>query len=56
MTSENIQATNDYPCGAVWDGWSCFGQAKANTVEQVVCSKQAYSTLSDVCECLYHLK
>ncbi|XP_064212169.1 calcitonin gene-related peptide type 1 receptor [Tribolium castaneum] len=50
MTSANTQPTPEHPCPAIWDGWSCWGPAKANTVEKMKCSTQAYSTDSDVCE------
>ncbi|RZC36468.1 corticotropin-releasing factor receptor 2, partial [Asbolus verrucosus] len=47
MNNENIYPSTEYPCPAVWDGWSCFGPAKANTIEKVKCSRQVYSTDSD---------
>ncbi|XP_063909307.1 calcitonin gene-related peptide type 1 receptor-like [Zophobas morio] len=50
MTDENVYPTEEYPCPAIWDGWTCFDPAKAGTIQKETCSKQAYSTESDVCE------
>jgi hypothetical protein len=49
MNDENIYNTTEYPCPTIWDGWSCFSGAKAGTIQELPCSKQAYSTESDVC-------
>jgi hypothetical protein len=42
-------SATEYPCPTIWDGWSCFSGAKAGTIQELPCSKQAYSTESDVC-------
>ncbi|XP_019875501.2 calcitonin receptor-like [Aethina tumida] len=48
MTIENI-FPSEQECSVVWDAWSCFPRTPVNTTKKLVCSKQAYSSLTDYC-------
>lgn len=39
----------DLPCPALWDGWTCFPSAQADSVVTMPCSSQAYSSNAQVC-------
>ncbi|XP_044258670.1 corticotropin-releasing factor receptor 2-like [Tribolium madens] len=50
MTSENIIPTDEYPCPATWDDWTCFSPAKAGFVAKVLCSELTFSSKTRECE------
>ncbi|EEZ99292.1 corticotropin-releasing factor receptor 2 [Tribolium castaneum] len=49
MTSENINPSDEYPCPAIWDDWSCFSPAKAGSVSKILCPDLTFS--SEIREC-----
>lgn len=50
MNDENIYPTDEYPCAAVWDAWSCFPPAKAGEIAYMDCPE--YATTSDDRACV----
>ncbi|XP_063909304.1 calcitonin gene-related peptide type 1 receptor-like isoform X1 [Zophobas morio] len=50
MTSENIYPNIDYPCPAVWDSWTCFLPAKADTISRELCPTVTFSAETRACE------